>query len=102
MKKIWNILMIFLLIYVATYVPYGVCFDNRAPGAPAEVMDYVDGVVDGLFFVDIIINFFSAYEDPNTNLPVVKLRKIAANYISSWFILDLIAVMPVQLIEKLF
>jgi hypothetical protein len=94
-KKIWNILMIFLLFYVASYVPYSVCFDNRAPDAPAITMDYVDATVDFLFFVDIIVNFISAYEDPITNLPVIKMRKIASNYLTGWFWLDLIAVIPV-------
>ena len=101
-KKVWNILMIFLLLYVASYVPYGICFDNRPPESPMEVMDYVDMAVDILFAIDIFINFLSSYEDPATNLPVINLRRIAGNYITGWFVLDLLAVMPVQLIEKMF
>lgn len=27
-KRTWNILMIFLLIYVATYVPFSICFND--------------------------------------------------------------------------
>lgn len=30
-KRFWNILMIFLLIYVATYVPYSICFKESDP-----------------------------------------------------------------------
>jgi len=70
-KKVWNILMIFLLLYVASYVPFSICFDNRLPSAPMESMDYVDVAVDLLFTIDIVINFLSSYEDPRTNLPVI-------------------------------
>jgi len=33
-KKFWNILMIFLLIYVATYVPFSICFVDSNPDDP--------------------------------------------------------------------
>lgn len=52
-------------------------------------------MVDGLFLIDIFINFISAYEDPVTGLPVISLKKIAFNYLTGWFCLDLLAVMPV-------
>jgi hypothetical protein len=32
---------------------------------------------------------------------VISLKSIAINYVSGWFFLDLLAVMPVQLIENL-
>lgn len=94
-KRFWNIIMIFLLAYVATYVPYGICFVQKPPGSPMETDDYIDLGVDGLFGIDIIVNFLSSYEDPVTSLPVINLRKIAVNYLTGWFVLDLIAVLPV-------
>jgi len=51
--------------------------------------------VDALFLIDIIINFVSAYEDPSTGLPIISLKKIAVNYVTGWFILDILAIMPV-------
>jgi uncharacterized protein YeeX (DUF496 family) len=33
-KRFWNILMIFLLVYVATYVPFGICFSRALPYDP--------------------------------------------------------------------
>ena len=98
-KRFWNVLMIFLLAYVATYVPYGICFTTNDPNGPVTTMEIVDGIVDGLFFIDIIVNFVSAYEDPYTGLPIISLKKIAFNYITSWFGLDLLAVLPVQALE---
>lgn len=100
-KRTWNILMIFLLIYVATYVPFSICFNDSSPDDPISGEEILDMCVDGLFLIDIFINFISAYEDPNTGLPVISLKKISINYITGWLALDLLAVMPVQLIEQM-
>lgn len=101
-KRFWNILMIFLLFYVASWVPVSICFldsNNTGVITPAEVFDYI---VDILFFIDIIINFLSSYEDPVTGLPIISIKKIAKNYLTGWFILDFLAVLPVGLVEKAF
>ena len=94
-KKFWNILMIFLLAYVASYVPYSICFINPEPDAPMGTGEMIDIIVDICFFCDICMNFISSYEDPYTNLPIISLKKISVNYLSGWFILDLLAVLPV-------
>ena len=59
-------------------------------------------MVDGFFGIDILINFISAYEDPINGLPVVSLKRIAINYLTGWFIIDFIAVIPTQIIEEAF
>ena len=63
-KRYWNVLMIFLLIYVATYVPFDVCFNDNSEVMDAS--DYLDIIVDFLFTIDILVNFMSSYEDPVT------------------------------------
>lgn len=94
-KRFWNILMIFLLGYVATYVPFNICFSSTEKKEEMSFGELLDIFVDSLFFLDIIINFISAYDDPKTNLPVINLKKIAVNYMTSWFFIDLLAVFPV-------
>lgn len=44
----------------------------------------------------------SAYDDPVTGLQVVSPKQIASNYISGWFFIDLVALLPVDLIEAIF
>ena len=68
--------MIFLLIYVGCYMPYGVCFNQTVPGEGMKIMDYVDLVIDMLFTIDIFVNFISAYDDPVSDMPIVDLKKI--------------------------
>lgn len=65
---------------------------------PYEQFDFT---VDMLFIVDLFVNFISAIEDPETGLPIISLKLIAANYLSGWFWLDLLACLPVQLVEKI-
>jgi len=50
-------------------------------------------MVDILFGVDIIINFFSAYETRNQKTEA-RLKRIAYTYITGWFPFDLLATFP--------
>jgi len=100
-KRFWNILVIILLLYVASYVPYSICFKYTTNDS-TTFAEGLDMCVDFLFFIDIIINFISSYEDPMTNLPVISLKKIAINYLTGWFFVDFLSVFPVQLIESAF
>ena len=94
-KRFWDIWMLVLLIYVVSYVPISICFfQTNADEEGMNTSQYVDLVVDFLFGIDLIVNFISAYEDPVTGLPIVGLKDIALNYITSWFFIDFIAVFP--------
>jgi hypothetical protein len=95
-KRRWNILMIFMLLYVASWVPFSICFNDKE----SDISNVVDITVDILFFFDIFINFLSAYDDEITGLPIISLKKIALKYITGWFFIDLMAVLPVKLFEE--
>lgn len=88
--------MIFMLLYVASWVPFSICFNDNE----TETSNSIDVTVDLLFFLDILINFISAYEDEATGLPIISLKKIALNYTTGWFLIDLLAVLPVKLFES--
>lgn len=68
--KFWNVVMIILMGYVVSYVPFGICFDHSI-STGMTLSGFIDIIVDILFFIDIIVNFLSAYDDPATSLPVV-------------------------------
>jgi hypothetical protein len=97
-KRFWNILIIFLLFYVATYVPYDICFAPNE-GTGFNNLKIFDLLVDFLFFIDIFVNFLSSYED-DKGLPVIKLKSVSLNYATGWFPIDFVACFPVQLIES--
>jgi hypothetical protein len=85
-RTYWNILIIFLLIYTATYMPYDVAFIDT----PSTLSNNIDYAVDALFSIDIILTFFTTYEEPDGTIRH-RLPDIARSYIKSWFFLDLIA-----------
>ena len=58
---------------------------------------YSDIAIDFLFEVDLVMNFFTAYEDENGELIISRI-KIAKAYLKSWFLLDLMSSVPISLI----
>lgn len=99
-RRFWNLLMMALLLYVALVVPFTICFFQ--PTEDVNAWDVVDVIVDVLFGIDMVVNFISAYDDPVTGLQIVSLKAIARNYMATWFFLDLLALIPVQVFEELF
>jgi hypothetical protein len=57
--------------------------------------------VDLLFFVDIFVNFLSAFERKGTNIYETRPGYIAKDYLTGWFIIDVIACIPIPVIEAL-
>lgn len=67
-------------------MPYKIAFiDDSQKGLVS-----FETFLDFLFIFDIIINFFSAYEDPKIGLEM-RHKVIALNYLTSWFFLDLLS-----------
>ena len=91
--KVWSFFMLFLMMYVATFLPYSICFFKPSDGK-VHTLEIADSIIDFLFMIDICVNFISSYEDPELHLPVVLLKSIAKNYISGFFFLDIIAIIP--------
>ena len=94
-KLFWNIVIMIMLAYTSIFVPYQIAFqdDEGAFLAGLSIL------IDVLFFVDIIVNFFSSYETTGGR-EETSLKKIARNYIGSWFLVDLLATFPTQILEK--
>ena len=50
-------------------------------------------IIDIIYILDIIINFFRAYQNFDENL-ILKSKKIIANYLKTWFFFDFIQGIP--------
>jgi len=91
----WDFVILFAMLFTATVSPYEVCL----------IWDS-DFAIDGLFVVNLIINlifladtisqFFLPYkESPKKGGQMVKNhRRIAIHYIETWFVIDLVSVIP--------
>ena len=49
--------------------------------------------IDGMFWVDIVFNFFMAYEKEDLKVEDDR-KKIFFNYLSGWFLIDFVSVFP--------
>jgi CRP-like cAMP-binding protein len=95
-KQVWNAFIVALLAYTATVMPYHMAFiETNSTGA----WFIIDTVIDVCFFLDIIVIFFSAYEENDGSI-VTAHRRIAWKYLRTWFFIDLIAVFPFELLER--
>ena len=80
------------MAYATTITPFRTAFHDY------DTLPWiiVDSFVDLCFLVDMIQNFFYAYYDSDGNI-VVDRKKIAIKYLGTWFALDLIAIIPFNL-----
>ncbi|XP_006833627.1 PREDICTED: potassium voltage-gated channel subfamily H member 6 isoform X2 [Chrysochloris asiatica] len=104
-KAVWDWLILLLVIYTAVFTPYSAAFllsDQDEPrrgdcGYTCTPLTVVDLIVDIMFVVDIIINFRTTYV--NTNDEVVSHpRHIAVHYFKGWFLIDMVAAIPFDLL----
>ncbi|KAL4471127.1 hypothetical protein ABPG72_006508 [Tetrahymena utriculariae] len=95
--QIWSPILLCLVFYSATILPYRIAFQDDI----SQGWDIFDYVIDCLFWIDLVINMFSTYYDDDNQL--VKSRKVVIiNYLKSWFIVDLICCIPIDLILEQF
>ena len=88
-RAIWDIVVLFLLLYTLIYLPLRVAFgdDNIA---------LLDVIIDILFILDIIVSFFVSYRDVD-GIEITHFSQICMQYIKTWLILDIIASFPYYL-----
>ena len=92
-KTIWNILMLILVIIQSVIVPVRIAFEDVTP--PGWVV--ADYVMDGLFMVDVVINFFTALETESGEL-ITNRKEIALTYMKGWFTIDFVSCAPITLL----
>ena len=91
----WSIVIALLMLYVAIFSPYRLAFTDDVYFDGWTVFDFV---LNGVFCVDIVINFCTCYELPDGTIED-RRRKIAAHYLKKWFIVDLISSVPFNMID---
>ncbi|KAL2078713.1 hypothetical protein ACEWY4_026398 [Coilia grayii] len=103
-KAVWDWVILILVLYTAVFTPYSAAFllDERELGGPGcgyacNPLSVADVVVDVLFIVDIVINLRTTYVDRNDEV-VTKPRRIAVHYLKGWFLIDLVAAIPFDLL----
>ena len=88
-KQAFDVIIMIMLIYTASWVPYKICFEDEV----SRAQFIFDLFVDFFFFMDIILTFFTAYQDSYGNLEVRK-KMIAVHYLKGFFFIDLVTTLP--------
>ncbi len=104
----WDLLQVIALMYVAALVPLRIGF-NYEPQPPSadglkplgELGWWSDLVIDLYFITDIFVQFHTAFVDTATGLLITDRKIISQGYIRSWFILDIVSVMPFSYLQLL-
>ncbi|KAM9319397.1 voltage-gated inwardly rectifying potassium channel KCNH3 [Gastrophryne carolinensis] len=98
-KACWDSLIFLATLYVAVTVPYSVCFSSAKEGTPGprSPPSACDLVVEILFILDIIMNFRTTFVSQSGQV-VFSSRLIFIHYIRTWFLVDFLAALPVDLL----
>uniref|UniRef100_A0A672YIA6 Potassium voltage-gated channel, subfamily H (eag-related), member 6a n=1 Tax=Sphaeramia orbicularis TaxID=375764 RepID=A0A672YIA6_9TELE len=104
-KAVWDWIILLLVIYTAIFTPYSAAFllneveeeRRRTCGYTCNPLNVVDLVVDVMFIVDILINFRTTYVNHNDEV-VSHPGRIAQHYFKGWFLIDIVAAIPFDLL----
>ena len=92
----YMIWLFLLKIYYAFIVTYRMAFENIDKTRKEHLYwVIVDFIMDFMFLIDILITFNKPFYDENS-LIVTNRRKIALRYLASWFIVDLVMLLPLS------
>jgi hypothetical protein len=95
-RKCWSFIIFILIVYSITVSPVKIAFNEET-----TTVNYLDLVVDCLFILDVILNFFTPFKDEDNNL-IGNHRMIVLDYLTSWFFFDLISCFPTDLLTYSF
>ncbi|XP_063780738.1 potassium voltage-gated channel subfamily H member 2 isoform X2 [Pseudophryne corroboree] len=104
-KAVWDWLILLLVIYTAIFTPYSAAFllndqeeqHRESCGYSCNPLSVVDLMVDIMFIIDILINFRTTYVNSNEEV-VSHPGKIAIHYFKGWFLIDMVAAIPFDLL----
>ncbi|XP_036445255.1 potassium voltage-gated channel subfamily H member 2 [Colossoma macropomum] len=103
-KAVWDWLILLLVIYTAILTPYSAAFllnDEEEISVSScgycSPLSVVDLIVDIMFIIDILINFRTTYVNANDEVVSHPLR-IAVHYFKGWFLIDMVAAIPFDLL----
>jgi hypothetical protein len=116
----WDQVTMYALLFVAIVTPAEISFNDTsnnndttnnvsiaavaggAEGHGEMLLFYINRVVDLVFLADLVIQFFLAYPDTHHGHRLIKsLSKIRAQYLRGWFAIDVVSLIPFDIIASL-
>ena len=98
-RRFWELMVLILVLFQAIYIPFTVSFRVNHPRYSSWWN--FDLIGDVIFMVDLVMTFNVGIIN-NQNKLIMNRRFIAKQYLKSWFVLDLAASVPFDLIIEAF
>lgn len=90
LNLLWEQVVLITILVVTIFFPLNMAFVTEE----STLLTSVYVLVDFVFLLDIIMNFFTTYIDSVSNLEVLDHKRIALSYIKSWFVFDVFSIIP--------
>ena len=98
-RRLYDLVQLCLLFYTMFEVPLQIAFaDDPEPGSLFFIIDLC---VWSFFCFDLFVQMHTYYLSGRTGLWVSDVTKIRARYFRSWFIIDFVAIFPVDYLLRL-
>ena len=103
LKAAWDWLILLLVIYTAIVTPYTAAFLMHEDGSseqrsrPSRALNSIELIVDVMFIIDLLVNLRTTYVKHNEEL-VTHASKIAKHYLKGWFLIDVTAAIPFDIL----
>ena len=88
-KKTWDGMITLVLLFTCMMTPYRIAFSDSDPLS----WTIINLIIDSMFLIDMILSFLTAYYTEEFVL-VDERSEIAKNYLTSWFLIDMLAIIP--------
>lgn len=89
-KIFWDLFIMLVIVFSCIIIPIRIAFGGIDDSKGWKIVNYV---MDFIFLIDIIVTFNSAYYDDSFKL-IEDREIIKKTYLRSWFIFDVISVVP--------
>lgn len=90
----WDLMSIFLLVFVMFVTPFEVAYLTTS----LNTLFFLNRIVDIFFISDMVLQFFLMYRDEEKGVLVKDQKQIIRQYIRGWFWIDLVAVLPFDMV----
>ena len=86
-----------LVLYFSIVTPFRLAFDVSLDPVHNLDLFVIENLLNALFAVDIGLTFFTGYVY-SSGLIEYNIRKIARRYLRSWFIVDFLSMLPLDIV----
>ncbi|MEW5309292.1 MAG: hypothetical protein WDW38_001188 [Sanguina aurantia] len=89
----WDAFLVLLLLWVLFVSPVILCFGVEHDFTKGDAFGIIEFIINVLFVIDMSLNFRTAYYN-RRGLLIVDRGTIARRYLRTWFLIDLLSVIP--------